>query len=1078
MTKKNTTNAKSHSAKNGVAGQHAAICKYLDDIDRKRKTGKAREHTYRGILETLLETLIPSSTAVNDGEQIDCGAPDFNIIDRESGLTIGYVEAKNIGVGDLEGKKATGNKEQFDRYKAALDNIAFTDYIDFIFYKNGERIDSVSIAEIAGDGIRPLPDNFGKFVSLITELGKASPQNITSPTQLAQLMAAKARLLQVAAQKFLSTAKANGTRLWKLLEDFKRVLLPETTTEQFADIYAQTLTYGLFVARLHDDGNSPFTLRNAAAFVPQSNPFLQELFDQLSHHIADDLKWFVDDIVNLFAAANVATIMKDYGKSTRQRDPMIHFYEDFLNAYDAGLRKDRGVWYTPLPIVQFIVRAVDDLLVWRFGIAEGLASRDRAEITVKETDAKGTETSHSKIVPKVQILDPATGTGTFLAECVNRIHERFRKNAGMWPGYVAEDLIPRLNGFEILMASYTMAHIKLDLVLSATGYHHQNDKRFNVFLTNSLEIQDTHNPNSPRPLFSMALAEEADAANAVKRDCPVMVVVGNPPYSGESQNKGKAFEEFMQLLKVYKHEPGGKEKLKERNPKWLNDDYVKFLRLAQHYVEKNPNGGHGIVGYINPHGFLDNPTFRGMRWHLLKTFDEIYVLNLHGNAKKHETSPDGSKDENVFTIQQGVSINIFVRTGKKPADALGKVFYADLWGKRKDKYHFLESTDFRDVPYKEVTPTAPMYFFVPKDTKGEAKYQSGFSLIDLCPVNGVGICSKRDNIAIQDSKDGIRDVISDFASMSESQLKDKYHVQSESRDQKVSYAIATVKQFGASEELFKTISYRPFDKRWTYYTPRSRGFLAYPVYHVMSHLAKGENIGIIIGRQGQAVGSGAWNVVFVTDSIVDLNMFYRGGGCTFPLYLYQDMMGNVEKVPNFDKATFEKIATGMKYKPKPEELFDYIYAVLHTPEYRERYKEFLKVDFPRIPYPANAAVFKKLAKIGGELRETHLLKASPSTSGRKSVANFPIDGNRLVEDVRFVNGKVYINDEQYFDHVPEEAWGMFIGGYQPAQKWLKDRKGRILTLDDIEHYQAIIPALMRTSALMQKLSALSKDWLK
>lgn len=1067
-----TTNATTSSSRTDVERGCAAVGNYIATVERLWKTGTAREHTYRPALVHLLETLLPSVTVVNDGAQIECGAPDCTIM--RNGLAVGYVEAKDIGAGDLEGKKV--NKKQFDRYKAALDTLAVTDYLEFLFYSKGQLVDAVRLAAVDGNRIRPLPANFAPFLARIGDLGGAAPQPIASPTQLAQLMAAKARLLQVATHQFLTGPKAKGSWLLKLLEDFRHALLPDAAPDEFADIYAQTLTYGLFVARLYDDGKMDFTLRRAALLVPASHPFLMALFTHLVTLTVNDIQWFVDDIVHLFAAADVAAIMKDYGKSTGQRDPMIHFYEDFLTAYDAGQRKDRGVWYTPLPVVQFIVRAVDDLLVRRFGLADGLASQDRIPVAV--SGENGTARTNQSVVPKVQILDPAAGTGTFLAECVNRIHDRFKKNAGLWRRYVDDILLPRLNGFELLMAPYTMAHIKLDLVLAATGYRPQNGKRLNVFLTNALELPVDGRPNVTQPLLALEMAFEAEAANAVKRDCPVMVVIGNPPYSGESQNKGRAFDAFMGLLQDYKKEPGGRAPLNERNSKWLNDDYVKFLRLAQYYVEKNPDGGRGIVGYINPHGFLDNPTFRGMRWNLLRTFDEIYILNLHGNAKKHETCPDGGKDENVFTIQQGVSINMFVRTGRKPADALGKVFYADLWGKRKDKYRFLESTAFRRVSYTELKPVAPMYFFVPKNTKGERAYRKGFLPTELMPVNGVGICSKRDAIAMQDTQAAIQAVVSDFATLPEAQLKDKYRIRAESRDQKVSYAVADVKQSGLSDDLFKPIAYRPFDRRWTYYTPHSRGFLAYPVHAVMSHLANGRNLGLVIGRQGQTVGPGEWNVVFATDSIVDLNLFYRGGGCTFPLYLYRDMMGEVRKEPNFDKAVFEKIAGGMAYTPRPEELFDYIYAVLHTPEYRAAYREFLKIDFPRIPYPMDAALFKKLAKIGGDLRETHLLKFTPTKKERDGLAAFPVDGDNRVADVRFADGRVYINDTQYFAPVPAAAWDFHIGGYQPAQKWLKDRKGRALSLDDIERYRVIIPALQRTLALMAKLSETAGEWIQ
>ena len=794
-----------------VTGKEAACAAYIDAVNKMYKTGKATEVSYRDALSPLLRALLPNRGVTNEPKPMERNKPDYTITtDSDGGLLIAIVETKKIGAGDLAGKKDSGYKEQFDRYKAAYQTIAFTDFLDFHFYENGAFSDSVRIGEEAGDGIRPLAENFGKFVALIERLGDAKPQTITSPTQLAQLMAAKARLLQVAAQKFLSSGNAKGSTLWELMEGFKRVLMPDTDADEFSDIYAQTLTYGMFAARLHDDTPEDFSREEAARLIPKTNPFLRKLFNHINSDIEDEIKWPVDDIVRLFAAADVRGIMKDYGKSKKRSDPMIHFYEDFLNAYDAGLRKDRGVWYTPLPVVRFIVRAVDDILVKRFGIADGIASRDMVQIEVTESCDTGKSLTKKvkKTVPKVQVLDPATGTGTFLAECINRIYGKFLANKGKWPGYVAENLIPRLNGFELLMAPYTMAHIKLDRVLADTGYEHNTDRRFNIFLTNSLEKAK----DLGGALFDILLGAEANAANAVKRDCPVMVVMGNPPYSGESQNKGDSFKDFMKLMNDYKKEPGGKENLKERNPKWLNDDYVKFIRLAQDYVERK---GEGILAYINPHGFLDNPTFRGMHWNLLDAFDEIYVLNLHGNAKKHEVCPDGGKDENVFSIMQGVSINLFVKTGKKPADALGKVYYADLWGKRKDKYAFLESTDFLDVDYKEVKPSAPMYFFIPKDAKGEEKYNEGFRVDELIPVNSVGVVTGKDDVLISQSKETLM------------------------------LNITTNYGEGGDETFVHEFWQCVFDKRFIYFDNRK---LARPRINVMKHLAAGGNLSLIVKK--------------------------------------------------------------------------------------------------------------------------------------------------------------------------------------------------------------------------------------
>ncbi|MBQ2625021.1 MAG: DNA methyltransferase [Kiritimatiellae bacterium] len=1045
-----------------VTKEEAACVAYIEAVDRMYRTGKATEVSYRDALSPLLRALLPNRGVTNEPKPMERNKPDYTITtDPDGGLLIAIVETKKIGAGDLAGKKDSGYKEQFDRYKAAYQTIAFTDFLDFHFYENGAFVDSVRIGEVVGDGIRPLSENFGKFVALVERLGDAEPQTITSPTQLAQFMAAKARLLQVAAQKFLSSGNAKGSTLWELMEGFKRVLMPDTNADEFSDIYAQTLTYGMFAARLHDDMPEDFSREEAARLIPKSNPFLRKLFNHINSDIEDEIKWPVDDIVRLFAAADVRGIMKDYGKSKKRSDPMIHFYEDFLNAYDAGLRKDRGVWYTPLPVVRFIVRAVDDILVKQFGIADGIASRDMVQIEVTENCDTGKSLTKKvkKTVPKVQVLDPATGTGTFLAECINRIYGKFLANKGKWPGYVAENLIPRLNGFELLMAPYTMAHIKLDRVLADTGYEHNTDKRFNIFLTNSLEKAK----DLSGTLFDILLGAEANAANAVKRDCPVMVVMGNPPYSGISQNNGKWISD---LVADYKTEPGGKEKLKERKH-WLNDDYVKFIRLAQDYVERR---GEGVLAYINNHGLLDNPTFRGMRWQLLDCFDEIYVLNLHGNSMKHEKAPNGSKDENVFSITVGTAINIFVKTGKKKKGELAKVHYADLWGTRKDKFAYLESKSLATVGFATVTPTAPYYLLVPQNEAGSDQYQSGFGIDALLPINSTAVLTMGDSFAVAHTQDELKERISDIngKGYKEAELKAKYGL----GKNYASFVLGNL-PIDSSSNIVR-YSYRPFDDRWVCFTPKTVWRQRKPV---MQHIHQHDNIALVVCKH---LATNDWNLVGVADCLVDdcfVSSRTKERGYVFPLYLYQDTLGNVEKVANFDKDVFGRIADGLKRKPSPEELFDYIYAVLHTPEYRERYREFLKVDFPRIPYPTNAAVFKKLAKIGGELRETHLLKAKPTASERNRIANFPKGGGNAVEDVRFANGKVYINDEQYFDHVPEEAWGMFIGGYQPAQKWLKDRKGHTLANEDIDHYQAIILALSRTRALMQKLSTLSKEWL-
>ena len=724
------------------------IEQYIKAINEQFRTGIAREHSYRPMLQQLLDEQLPSFVVTNEPARIDCGAPDFIISSKKTNTPVFYIEAKDIDDRDLDGRKE--NKEQFSRYKKSLDHIIFTDYLDFHLYENGEWVKNVRLAEVHGDKICLCKESIDDFNALIGHIATTKPAAITSAKRLAEQMAAKARILSSTINNAFRLAEENedayeaNKQLQAQLDAFRLVLINDLTPEGFADIYAQTVAYGMFAARLHDHTPNDFSRQEAANLIPRTNPFLRNIFQQIAGYDLDErIAWIVDDLVNVFLATDVQKVMKNYARKGMHHDPMIHFYEDFLTAYNPALRKSKGVWYTPQSVVQFIVRAVDEILKCDFGLAEGLADHSKSmHEVVNEQYSKGERFKRKLTKPtskiemhRVQILDPATGTGTFLAEVVNLIYDKFQDMQGMWQGYVNEHLLPRLHGFELLMASYAVAHLKLDMLLEQTGFNHaDNKKRLKIYLTNSLE--ECH-PDTGS-LWAQWLSDEASAANRIKRDCPVMVMIGNPPYSGESQNKG---EWIMQLMEDYKKEPGGKTGLKERNPKWINDDYVKFIRLAQYYIERNKCG---VIGFINPHGFLDNPTFRGMRWNLLNAFEKIYTINLHGNNKKKETCPDGSADENVFDIQQGVSINLFVKTGEKKATELGKVYYYDLYGKREDKYAFLENTPFTEVEYKELNPIAPMYFFVPKDFELMEEYEKGVKINELFSLGSMGITTGRD----------------------------------------------------------------------------------------------------------------------------------------------------------------------------------------------------------------------------------------------------------------------------------------------------------------------------------------------
>ncbi len=1052
------------------------LASYINELNQQYKTGIAREHSYRPALKNLLQSLLPKMVVTNEPAHFECGAPDYIIQREKDHLPVFFVEAKDVNDNDLDGHNKNGHKEQFDRYKQALDHIIFTDYLDFHLYEHGEFVDSVRIAKTKGEKIIAIAEAEDKFIGMIQHLGTAAIQRITSAPRLAKLMAGKARLLANIIETAMNdeAQSYDNDNLQGQYNAFKDILIHELKKEDFADIYAQTIAYGMFAARLHDDTPENFSREEAARLIPKTNPFLRQIFNNLAGNDLDErIVWVVDDLVTVFKATDLKKIMKSYGTNKLHHDPMIHFYEDFLSEYNPKLRKSKGVWYTPQPVVGFIVRAVDEILKKEFGLPEGLADYSMIEKTVSAEQSTDRRTSDGmkhikRRFHRVQILDPATGTGTFLAEVVNQIYDRYRDNQGIWQQYVEQHLLPRLNGFEILMASYAVAHIKLDMLLAETGYQHKSDKRLNIYLTNSLEESN----NEPRTLFSQWLSREATEANVIKRDYPVMVMIGNPPYSGISQNNG---EWITKLIDGYKKEPGGNLKLQERK-NWLNDDYVKFIRLAEDYVSRNENG---IIGYINNNAFIDNVTFRGMRWHLLKTFDKIFILNLHGSHQIGRTDicPDGKPDENVFDITVGVSINILVKTGKKKKDELGKVYYHEIYGERLSKYDWLNTSSLQDVFFQKIAPTAPYYYFIPKQTIGKEQYEKGFKITELMLANVSGIVSMGDNFAIASSKDELRERIQKTKDEypTSIQLNEKYSLGKNYAD----FLLSGIKQLAIKDELFISLSFRPFDERVTYFSEK---VIWRPRTKVMKNMLQ-DNLAIVVSRQC----TDDWKHVFITNKVADFNLTGTAGrfgsGYVCPLYVFKDNKGSKERIVNFCKDIYEEIAKGLNYFPcyddnvrveptseyngvlYPQDLFDYIYAVLHSPYYRERYKEFLKIDFPRIPYPTDTKQYNALVEKGSVLRRLHLMENMPKSLD----VSFPIVGSSQVSCYRWEQNRVYINSEQYFDKVPESAWNFYIGGYQPAQKWLKDRKNQVLTFDDIIHYQRIIYVLQQTIGIMSEI---------
>jgi len=1038
---------------------------YVHTIEKKLAQGDATEHTHRAALEALVESLAEGITATNEPKHIECGAPDFIL--RKGSVTVGYIEAKDIGKSMDEVEKS----EQLNRYRDSLTNLILTDYLEFRWYVDGEKRLSARLGTPTKDGkIRRDKDGFQGVAELFSNFLSHRAEGVGTPKELARRMARQAHLIRNLIINAFKNEPEGGS-LHTQLAAFRDNLIPDLSAEYFADMYAQTIAYGLFAARCTSKNGLSFTRLDAAQNLPRTNPFLRKLFQYIAGYDLDDrIAWLVDDLAQVLAQADMEAVLKDFGKHSGKEDPVVHFYETFLKEYDEKIREMRGVYYTPEPVVSYIVRSVDHLLKTRFNKPQGLAD------------------------DKTLILDPAVGTATFLYMVINEIYNANtgKGQQGMWNNYVAEKLLPRIFGFELLMAPYAVAHLKLGLLLQETGYEFQSDQRLGIYLTNTLE--EAFKKSEQLAGFNEYIVEEANAASEIKKDKPIMVVLGNPPYSGVSANAsirmmtnpktGKPKQELTwigELIEDYKVVDG--KPLNERKH-WLQDDYVKFIRFGQWRIKET---GKGILAVITNHGYIDNPTFRGMRQSLMNTFTDIYILNLHGNVKKKEVAPDGGKDTNVFDIQQGVAIGIFIKeAGKEPS---GRIHYADLWGLRDGKYQTLSETDINDTKWTGLTPTSPFYLFNPYEEKFKPEYEQGWKVTDIFPVNSTGIVTARDGFVIDFEPAPIRRRLEVFLdkNLGDAEVKDKLSL-SENYAWRVSEARKQLMAVKDWESLFSRILYRPFDIRSIYCHPsvvwRTRS-------NVMRHMLAGENLGLIAMRQ-VALGE-SYSHFGCTRLMVDNRAFYSNKGIQYlyPLYLYpaegemqfEEGHRRPNLNPEFTKAVSDKLGLTFVEDSRgdfeqtfgPEDIFNYAYAVLHSPTYRTRYAEFLKIDFPRLPLTSDKELFKALTEKGAELVSLHLME-SPVLNNL--ITGYPVTGTNAVDKVTYDdnNQRVYINKTQYFEGVPPEVWEFHIGGYQVCQKWLKDRKGRTLTYDELTHYQKVIVALKETIRLMAEIDRTIMSW--
>lgn len=850
------------------------------------------EHRHRGALENFLKAIAFNKLEIQNEPNRDKegGAPDFLVL--KDSLILGYIETKRLG----SSLDKISQSSQIKKYLKLSDNIILSDYLSFYLIapdSKGEPeiiktaricelnelkiINNKKLISLLAEGCKNLLELFELFFS-------HSPKSICNALDFASALATRTRIFC----DFLITCH-NETKILAIYNIFKKTLYENLDFSEFCDSFSQTLVYSLFLAKLNLDNdlnaNEKLDLYNVTKFIPQSFPLIKGLSEFLNKlNEFDEIKWLLKEIISIINHIDTSSIIaqlnemtrkddKDEGLNILHKDPYLHFYETFLSKYNPTLRELRGVYYTPLAVVNFIINAISDILVSEFSYLEGLSNALKKD-------------------SPITLLDFATGTGTFLLEAFRKALDKIDLSLS---DYEISRLIERFYGFEYLIAPYIITHLKLSQTLKEEFDYeigkNNKDERLKVYLSNTLEEIEIGKKSSQGrdalDLFNELVEESVFAQEA--KDKEILIITGNPPYSGASSNKNIYEDEVRE---AYSKEPGTEKNGKaqslknEKNPKWLLDDYVKFIRFGESKIEKQSNGG--IFAFISNNSFIDNPTFRGMRYHLLNSFDKLYILNLHGNSRKKEKSPDGSKDENVFDIMQGVSINIFIKNPKiHLKDAEKSIFYYDLYGKRKDKYSFLFANSLKSIPWQSFSPKLPFCLFIPQDESLREEYEKGWSVKDIFRLSGVGICSKRDHIVFQNSKEDLLELLNDFATKPKKELYQKYSIGEDSRDWKIDNAILAIKEnIDNLEDFIMPCCYRPFDFRWTYYINKSRAFMAYPVYDIFEHFIQNDNIGLIYSRRFTNTESAHG---FTTDKIIDLRSWtspgMEGGDYISPLYL-------------------------------------------------------------------------------------------------------------------------------------------------------------------------------------------------
>lgn len=1036
---------------------------YLNDLTKVAHQGDAREESFYPALAKMLEAFAHTSGKTHVHvttlpRPTDGGNPDFRVWNGTDRV-IGYIEAKKPTEERLD---LVEESEQLDRYRSTFPNVILTNFLEFRLYRDSERIETVmSGRPFVLNTLQSTPplENQEEFQALIDRfMGFELPRQYTAES-LAIELAKRTRILREVISEQFESERSAPDRLTGFFEAFQTYLIGSLTPEDFADLFAQTITYGLFAARTRAGG--VFNRRVAFDNIPPTIGVLRDMFRFISlDELPESLAWCVDDLAGVLAAADAPGILDRYYREGKGRDPVVHFYETFLAQYDPDERERRGVYYTPEPVVGYIVRSLHNLLKTEFDKQDGLAAAD------------------------VTLLDPAAGTMTFVACAAQLAVNEFEKKYGSGgrEDFIRSHVLKNYYALELMMAPYAIGHLKMSFFLEELGHRLSDNERVPFYLTNTLDVEVLERSHIPG---LSALAEESSLASKVKKQTPILLILGNPPYSGHSSNRG---EWIRGLIREYQQVDGNP--LVEKQQKWLHDDYVKFLRFSQWKIEQ---AGRGVVGMITNHSYLDNPTFRGMRQSLMRTFDDIYILDLHGNANKRETCPDGSPDKNVFDIRQGVAIAFLVKRGNSDIDSMedqdvqkAHIHYAERYGTRESKYAFLNENDRDSTQWHNLNPTTPSYWFVPRDASLESEYRRFVSIPEVFPVNSVGIVTARDRLTIHWSPEDVWSTVVSFSGMNTELARQCYQLGKDARDWKVALAQKDLLDSGPSREKIVPILYRPFDVRHTYYTGRTRGFLSQPLVKVMGQMLTGKNLALMMPKRVEHVGT--WQHAFITSAISDhVAVSLKTTDYHFPLYLNPtsdriNLFSNQqtsEVKPNLSPSLIESLTKAYGQVPSAEAIFHYVYAVLYAPIYRTMYAELLRTDFPRIPFTVDRDLFQDFVDFGARLMNLHLLE-SPELdppicrfegNGDSVIASSKSNGFRYDVDEQ----RMYINGTQYFDTISSAVYEYRIGGYQVCEKWLKDRKERRLELDDIRTYCRMVTALAKTLKIQQELDDIYEE---